>query len=184
MVKLFAWFRRRGFRADARVLRNRMATPEDRVHVLQHLTEHLKRCTYSGRPEVNVDISHIHSTPLITYAGNCDLLLLSLKDAAAIVESDSGYGALTYVRQEKTLIMPVDYMVDNNLGYRITPATLVPKLVLFSSMLTSALQEQISEERSTVAHHLRRTSNLVEEAIRVAYYLLAISDQRLIPPSA
>lgn len=184
MVKLFAWFRRSAYAADIRQLRRKVATPEDRLRFLEHLVPHLKKCTFTGNALANVDVSHLQRTPFRTRAINCDDLLISLNMASQLVQEDGDYHDYFYVRREYQLVLPKGYFVDTNQGVTIGADLFTPKFLMYIQMLISALNEKVSEEHRAAPSHLRRTSDLVEESLLVAQYLLATSDQRLIPPSA
>lgn len=184
MVKLIAWFRRRGYAADIKHLSRNVATYEGRLRFLEHLVAHLKKCTFTGKPIVQVDVSEFSSRPIKTRAVNCDDLLISLDMASKIVEGEGVYQDYFYARREFQLVLPKEYFVDTNQGVTIGANLFTPKFLMYVQMLASALNEKVSEESRTAQSHLRLTSDLVEECMRVAQHLLAISDQRLIPPSA
>lgn len=184
MVKLMAWLRRRGYGSDVKQLSKQTTTIEGRLVALDHMVNHLLKCTFTGKPIVDVNIEVIRKTPIASFAHTCDDLLLALNDASEIVEQSGNYRDFFYSRRTLEMVLPRKYFTDNNHGLDIPIALFVAKFLTQAQMLISALNEKISEAHPESQHHLRRTSELVAETLEVTQYLLALSDQRLIPPSA
>jgi hypothetical protein len=145
---------------------------------LDRQLEYLRKCSFTRLPSPQ-ERAH----PLLTAAHTCDNLLLDIAHAFDVVETDGSYDTWLHPKRSTQRSTAREFFVSN-LGPQIPLALFAPKLIDQLTPLVELLQNLVTSQGQSHQYHLRKTSRLIEELNVVIQYLLAASDQRLLPPAA